>query len=270
MKNLKTANGKKILATSFAAALLFATGCQANGTNGDASPQTTEQQTVTESAPVVTETATENAETAANDQDGTDQSGDAGSEQGEPVSTSNGGYTITPVGEWEANLKQIDDPQQEGYDPVEDIELAHPAGSGAVSTGVITSGDVAPPEDVENLNSTRLEELDDPNNEDAGETYLIEQIIKPQPAEDGQEEPYRWHAAIVTKGEGQESEFDATMYSNSRLPSGAFISVSSKPDTTGDASKEEAENFAKSGARDDAIEMLKTLKVEQQGENSNQ
>lgn len=249
-----TMAGKKILATAAVAALLFATGCQANNDSENGpSPEATEQQTVTEQAsPTVTETATEGGEESPAATEGT-----AGLEsaKGEPVSTTNGAFTITPVGDWTAELEEKGGSPQEGYDRVESINLAYgDTAEGSVDTGVITDLDGKPFE-AEPLNSWRLEHLDVPGSED--ETYLVEKLIFNDVARQ-----WNWSAAIVSKTPADQSEFDGRAYLVERKPSAAFIFLRNLAKTSGEASKQEAQEFTTSPARDEAIEMLKNFEAE--------
>lgn len=266
MKKITHKHGKKVLTTSFATALLFVSACQADdGGDDGTSPEATEQQTVTEAA-AESETETADTETGAPEEsadtetsapeestEGTEDSTEFTT--GEPVSTSNGGYTITPVGDWTATLEKKGEPQQEGFDPEEDIILEGPSADGVISTGVITDLDGPPPESVENFNSWRLENLDMEGVE--GETYLVEQTIK-----DPETGNYRWTARIVTKTEHDESEYEATGYLNNRQPSGAIITVQNNDGADGEQGIEDARGFQTSKSRDELIEMLQTLEVE--------
>lgn len=249
MKRTVPKHGNKLLATSFAATLLFATACQADaGGNDNASSEASEEQTVTETETASTETSApaENTESSDNTSEST---------KGEPVSTSNGAYTITPVGGWTATLEKKGEPQQEGFDPQEDIILKGPSADGAINTGIITDLDGPPAESVENFNSWRLEDLDMEGVE--GETYLVEQTIK-----DPETGDYKWVARIVTKTPHDESEYHAKAYLNNRQPSAAFIMVRNNDNASGKQGIEDARGFQTSKSRDEVIEMLKTLKVE--------
>lgn len=241
---------KKILATSAVAALLFATGCQTNNAGDDTpSPDVSEQQTVTEQvSPTVTETATE---TATETTEGTESE----FTKGEPISTTNGAFTITPVGDWQAELEEKGESPLEGYDKVETIHLKYgDTAEGSVETGVITDLDGVPLEQ-ERLNSWRLEHLDVPGGDN--ETYLVEKLTFHDT-----EDKWVWSASIVSKTPDDESEYDGVAYLVERKPSAAFIYVSSVAASTGEESKAEAQEFQKSQARDEAIEMLKTFEAE--------
>ncbi|MFC0581589.1 hypothetical protein [Micrococcoides hystricis] len=257
MKKTTPKHGKKVLATSFAAALLFATACQADGGGNDnASPEATEQQTVTEQAtPTVTETETADTETDAPEESTESPENSSEFTKGDPVSTSNGGYTITPVGDWTATLNKKGEPQADGYDPEEDIVLKGPSAEGVITTGVITDLDGPPPESAEKFNSWRLEHLD--TDEVDGDTYLVEHTVK-----DPETGDFVWMARIVTKTDQDESEYEAKGYLNNRQPSGAFISVQNTDGASGEQGLEDARGFQTSKSRDEVIEMLKTFEIE--------
>lgn len=246
-------NRQALLALAAASTLFFAVGCQANDqqrpTEEQTSPATSptpetsspiESPTATHASPTPTDEATETTENS--------------TQQGEPVSTTNGAYTMTPVGDWAIELSPEGGPIYDEQDPQDILKMTEPSGQGQGEAyfGFITAFEEAPgTETIEDLESTPLPELDSAN----GQAYLIEKINTDP---DG---IYYYDAVVATVGPDAETESDARIFYSDREV-GAFINLTYKAEAPGEAGLAEVREFLDSQLRTDAVEMLSSLTVE--------